>query len=89
MSGSVMPWDGLACFRKACLLVGAGIGLAGAGLALWTTGAGAATGLTGVRWDCAGDAAFLAAAGSDGMGLEASGPLGVVVADAVCGFLRI
>ena len=72
-----MPWLGLACLRKACLLVGAGTGLAGAAFeALLCACAGAVSVLAGAACDCVGAGLFRAAAGSVGGTREAAGPLG-------------
>lgn len=81
ISGSVMPCEGLACLRKACLLVASGTGREGVDLA------GAAAGVVGGAGVCAfAGAGVRVAAGSFGEARGAAGPFGVF---GVCGFFKI
>lgn len=84
---SVMPCDGLACLRKACLLVASGTGREGVARA----GAAGATEVEAVAGACAfaGPGVARVAAGSVGGARDAAGPLGVVDACAFCDFFNI
>ena len=88
INGSVMPCDGLACLRKACLLVASGTGREGVDRAVGAAGAAEVEAVAGA---CAfaGPGVARVAAGSDGGARDAAGPLGVVGACAFCDFFNI
>lgn len=88
INGSVIPCDGLACLRKACLLVASGTGREGAGLAIEAAGP-TEGGAVGGACVFGGPGVVLVAAGSVGGARDVTGPLGVVDVCAFCGFFRI